>query len=366
MKLLLLIAAILTPFTTLYGESSVGDQIGQLLIPYVDGRDANEETFEFLRTYRPGGIILYNWSNGLTSPEQVKALTTGLQKQASELALPPLFIATDQEGGPVTRLRNGFTEFPENAALGRANSTKLVYDNAKQMGREMLEVGVNFTFAPVVDVNSNPNNPVIGIRSYGDSPELVSRLGLAATRGFSDAGLFCCLKHFPGHGDTAIDSHDSLPVLDKTRDALDQVELVPFRTILNNAPAIMTAHIRLPKLDRACCATLSKPILTGLLRDELGYKGLIITDSLTMGAILEECGDLGEAAVRAFEAGCDLLLIGGRTLNNSSESVHEKDLVSVRSALLTAIQEGRISEERLRASLDRIRSFKEKLQIEKA
>ncbi len=364
MRLLGMLAVFSVMFTLLKAEMFLEEKIGQILIPYIDGEVADETTYEFLNTHRPGGIILYNWSNTLDSPQQVKSLSFGLQEQAGELGLAPLFIAADQEGGLVARLRNGFIEFPGNAALGRANSEELTFLSAKKMGRELMGVGVNFTFAPVVDVNSNPDNPVIGIRSYGDTPELVSRLGLAASHGFSDSGIISCLKHFPGYGDVDIDSHESLPILNKTRDALTELELVPFRKILNESPAIMTAHLRIPDLDPDYCATLSKTILTNLLREELEYKGLIVTDSLTMGAILEDCGDIAEAAVLAFEAGSDLLVIGGRTLNDPNEPVHDRDLCCIRQALLDAVKHGRITEQRVQESVDRILSVKKSFQVD--
>lgn len=359
---LLSVAALLC-MLLMRAEARIEDQIGQIIVSYIDGDKANESTFEFLHTHRPGGIILYNWSNILETPDQIKALCLGLQDQARAADLPPLFIAVDQEGGLKARLRTGFTEFPGNAALGRADSEELAYISAKEMGHEMMEVGINFTCAPVVDVNSNHDNPVIGIRSYGDDPDQVTKLGSAASRGFSDAGVISCLKHFPGHGDADIDSHLSLPVINKTRADLDEVELLPFRTILNHSPAIMTAHLKIPEIDERNPATLSKELLTTLLRNEWGYEGLIVTDSLTMGAICETCGDIGEAAVRAFEAGNDILLVGGKTGDGFRDSSHDQDLICVRDALINALRTGRISEQRLQQSLTRIAQTKKQFCI---
>ena len=366
MKLTHLFTTALLFFTTTGSALTVEEQIGQLLIPYVDGETADDSTYAFLRSYQPGGIILYEFSNGLHSYKQTKDLAIGLQKQAAELNLLPLFIAADQEGGRVARLRHGFTEFPGNAVLGKANSEELAFLSAREMGCQMLEAGVNFTFAPVVDINSNPNNPVIGTRSYGDTSELVTRLGKAASLGFSSAGVMSCLKHFPGHGDVTIDTHDALATVDKSREELEALELIPFREIGNRSPAIMTAHLRIPLLDPNRCATLSKPILTDLLRNEMGYNGLIITDSLTMGAVIEDCGNIGEAAVRAVEAGSDLLIIGGRKLNDPNEPIHHEELLQVKQALLKAVHDGRITTERLQESVDRILKAKEEWHIGKA
>ncbi|MCH9608580.1 MAG: Beta-hexosaminidase [Chlamydiales bacterium] len=362
-KITFIVTALFTLFSTLQASLTIEEQIGQILIPYIDGEKADETTYKFLATHRPGGVIFYNWSNKLESPQQTEALAFGLQMQAADLEIPSLFISTDQEGGLVTRLYNGFTEFPGNAALGRADSVELAFLSAKEMGLEMKEVGINFTFAPVVDVHSNRNNPVIGIRSYGDNPALVTRLGLAASYGFSAAGIVSCLKHFPGHGDVEMDSHESLPTLKKCRDDLDALEFVSFRTILNESPAIMTAHLRVPELDHDCCTSLSKAIVTHLLRNEWGYQGLIVTDSLTMGAIVEECGDIAEAAVQAFEAGSDLLVIGDQRLNSTEKPLLSRDLSCIRNALLKALYEGRITIQRLEESVDRILRVKKQFHI---
>ncbi len=365
MKLLAALGVLSMAFSVAEAETklTIEEQIGQTLISYMDAEEIDDTTHEFLSKQRLGGVIFYNWSNKLDSYEQVKALALGLQEQAEKLNMPPLFISADQEGGLVARLRVGFTEFPGNAALGRTDSEELAFTSAKLMGQEMMEVGVNFTFAPVVDVNSNRDNPVIGIRSYGESPELVTRLGLAATHGFAASGVISCLKHFPGHGDVDVDSHCSLPVLHKPKRELDALELAPFKAILNESPAIMTAHLRIPELDCNCCATLSKTILTDLLRNELGYQGLIVTDSLSMGAVLEECCDIGEVAVRAFEAGSDLLVIGGKTLNDEDEMSHNQELLFIQQALLHAVDEGRISLERLEESVERILKTKRRFSL---
>lgn len=343
---------------------SLEEQVCQLILPYVDGEYADESTYEFLLKSRPAGVLLFRWSNGLNSPGQVRDLTKGLQQQARELGLPPLFIVADQEGGLVARLQQGFTEFPGNAALGRTDSERLAFLSAQEMAREMRAVGINFTLAPVVDINSNPDNPVIGIRSYSSDPDCVARLGKAAQEGFASAGVISCLKHFPGHGDTSVDSHKGLPWLNKTRAELEECELIPFRKLVKSSPAVMTAHVRISSLDSGCCASLSKPVISELLRKQLAFNGLVLTDSLTMEAIVRECGvDIGEAAVKAFEAGSDLIIMGGRTLNDSESPLHTGELKYIQRALVEAIQKGRIKYSRLRDSLDRIMVLKKTYNI---
>ena len=336
-------------------------KIGQLLIPYVDATCIDESTYDFLSTYKPGGIILFKFSNSLHSQDQVKELTSGLQHQAEELNLPPLFICADQEGGRVTTLPDGFTHFMDNGKLGHIDSETLTYQSAKKVGVKMLEMGVNFNLAPVVDIHSHHANPIIGCRAYGSSPEIVAKHGLMATCGFAESGILSCLKHFPGHGGVDVDSHKALPILFKSRAEIEAFELIPFKAILNASPAIMTAHLRVPALDPHHCATLSKKIVTGLLRNDMGYRGLIVTDSLTMGAILEECSDIGEAALLAFEAGADLIIIGGRETELRYDPQHEKDLNAIQSSFIKAIKSGRITLKRLEESLSRIEAAKSNL-----
>jgi beta-N-acetylhexosaminidase len=349
---------------------SLSEKVGQLIITYINGTAVDKKIECFIRENLIGGILLFNWSNSLESPEQIKKLTDQLQNEAIKNNLPPFFIAADQEGGAVVRFKNGFTEFPGNRSLGIAESVALTKQAYQVMGREMRQVGANFAFAPVVDVNSNPDNPVIGVRSFGDDPELVAKLGTAAVEGFSEAGIISCIKHFPGHGDVSVDSHLKLPTSNKTIEELQKSDLIPFAHINNLSPAIMTAHISIPSIDERC-ATLSKPILTDLLRKKMGYKGLILSDSLTMGGIVEQCGDIGEAAVQAFEAGCDLLVVvGGKKTtkydpsindeNMDPRSQHIQDIRAIRLALIQAIKTNRISIDRLHESLTRIMEAKEK------
>ncbi len=322
------------------------DQVGQLLMTYIDTKEANEESYTFLKKYRPGGIILYDRYNGLTSKEQVKDLISGLQSQAKELGLPPLIIAVDQEGGVVNRLKQGFTNFPGNPELENVED---VERTAFLMGQELKEVGIHLNFAPVVDLPTHPNSP-LKKRSYSSDPKIVAKLGAAAVKGFTKSGIHCCLKHFFAIGAADLDTHESLPRVEGVN---LEAHLYPFKAI--KAPAIMTAHVVIPKLDEKPI-TLSKRIVTNLLRNEIGYEGVVITDSLTMGAIVEASGDIAKAALQAFEAGNDILLIGGRTLEGGEAHLDELD--AIQGALAEAIQSGQISENRLNDSFKRIGSLR--------
>jgi len=334
-------------------------KVGQLFMTYFDGQEVNEEAARLIKEMHIGGIIYYNWANDLSDPKQVEQLSSGLQALADEHIGIPLLIAVDQEGGLVARLQGGFTEFPGNAALGRTEQSELAYEAAKAMGTEMRAVGINLNLAPVVDVNSNPLNPVIGVRSFGDNPELVATFGEASMKGYRSAGVIPCLKHFPGYGDVSVDTHKALPVVSKDLDELLQTELLPYRLLSSTAPAIMTAHILFTALDGKNCATLSPTILQGLLRNTLGYDGVLITDSLTMRGLLE--GN-EEVVIRAFEAGHDILLIGGRDLLNKTEEESGVDeILRFYHSLLDAVRSGRVTEERVDQSVERILALKQRL-----
>jgi beta-N-acetylhexosaminidase len=262
----------------------------------------------------------------------------------------PLFISVDQEGGLVVRVTEGATIFPGNMAVGATGDARLAREVAEASARELLAMGVNMDLAPVVDVNSNPRNPVIGVRAFGSDVQLVSRLGAETVRGLQSVGVSAVGKHFPGHGDTDVDSHRDLPVVPHPAERLRSVELVPFEAAMQaGVDGIMTAHLYLPALEpRADVpATLSREILSGLLRGTLGYRGLILTDALDMEAIKKN-RSAAEAAVQAFEAGADLLLVAGITAEDRAR------LGEGPPALLAAVQSGRVSRERLDTSVLRV------------
>jgi beta-N-acetylhexosaminidase len=276
-----------------------------------------------------GGVALF--SRNVSSPEQVAALTAELRS---------LVVAIDEEGGDVTRLEHERgSSYPGNFALGVVDDVELTEQVAAAIGGDLAAVGVNLNFAPVADVNSNPRNPVIGIRSFGSEPELVARHVAAFVRGLQGAGVTACVKHFPGHGDTEVDSHLDLPTVAGDLDAA----LLPFRAAIDaGARAIMTAHIRVPELDDVP-ATLSRRILHDLLREELGFTGLVVTDALDMKGV----ATVGmEAAVLALAAGADALLLGPGLGPEPVEHAHR--------AIVEAVSTGRLSEERLAEAAGRV------------
>jgi beta-N-acetylhexosaminidase len=321
------------------------EKIGQLFMLGFAGTTVSDELASLITRYRPGGAILFR--RNLESPEQIVTLTNGLQVLSPE---SPLFISIDQEGGRVSRLPAGFTIFPPCAALGRCDSTELAYQAAAATAKELRAVGINMNMAPVLDVDTNPHNPIIGDRAFSRDPEQVARLGAAVMAGLHDHRVIACGKHFPGHGDTSTDSHVELPVVTAPAERLRAVELYPFRyAVERGLQTIMTAHVRYPALDAQVPATLSRPILTGLLRDELRFTGLILTDDLEMRAIVDHYG-IGDAAVRAVQAGVDMLLV----------CEDRARAVEAMVALHRAVETGTIPESRIAASLQRIRLVKDR------
>jgi beta-N-acetylhexosaminidase len=280
------------------------EKVGQLFMLGIHGTEPSKEVRALFKTYHPGGVILF--SRNMEDPEQAAHLANALQKLAPRM---PLFVSIDQEGGRVARLPKGCTAFPGQGVLGRAASASLAYDFAQVTAEELRAIGVNMNLSPVLDVNTNPRNPVIGDRSFGSDPELVETLGLAVIAGLQDNGIMACGKHFPGHGDTAADSHKELPTVSHAIERLRDIELRPFAHCIGNGlAAVMSAHVRYPALDPKLPATLSPAIMTDLLRKELRFTGLALTDDLEMRAILDHYG-IEEAAIRSLQAGADILLI---------------------------------------------------------
>ncbi len=343
------------------------ERVGQLFMPAISSLSGNgtqemtPELESMLGRIHPGGVILF--ARDLSSVGQVVTLTDALQIEGSVLEhgdRVPLFISIDQEGGYLTRLPFG-PRMPGNMALGASRSAETTRKVAKAIGDELSSLGLNMNFAPVLDVETNQNNPVIGIRSFGADPDLVTELGDAYIAGMHDAGIICSGKHFPGHGDVDIDSHLGLPLENHTKARMNEVELVPFKSaIASGVDAIMTAHIIFPAYDNstnllddgtevATPATLSKPILTGLLREELSFDGLIITDAMMMKAIVDNF-KTGDAAVRAVRAGADIILYP-----DPVDEAYE--------AVLTAYQSDPEMKARVDESVRRILTMKEKYGI---
>jgi beta-N-acetylhexosaminidase len=348
-------------------EMNLEEKVGQLFVVVFRGEDANENAKALVQEMHVGGFVYYNWANGLTSPAQVKSLGEGLQKLAHETRLSiPLLITADQEGGIVARLTQGFTVFPGNKALGMTGNPELAKESAFAIGQELHAVGVNVNLSPVVDVNINPRNPIIGIRSFSDSPETVVTFGRKALEGYRKAGTIACLKHFPGHGDVEVDSHHDLPLINKSMEELRRVELRPFAELAAETDTIMTAHILVPALDPDNCSTLSKKTLD-FLRKDLGFQGVIVADSLVMQGVLKKCGAVDEAAIQALNAGCDILMFGGRQLvGGSNTELTVSDIRRIHHTVVEAVKSGRVSEERLNQAVEKVIQLKNKYLLKPA
>jgi beta-N-acetylhexosaminidase len=276
--------------------------IGRLLFVGIPGPTLDATTQRTLEDLHVGGVILFRRNVG--TPAEITALIDALHALPSQ----PL-VAIDHEGGRVQRLGEPFTRFPPAALVGRTGDSDIAYRVGHAMGIELASVGIDLSFAPVLDVHSNPANPVIGDRAFGSDPALVSELAIALMRGLHDGGVLSCGKHFPGHGDTEKDSHLELPVVRRSRAELEQTELVPFRAaIAAGVPMLMSAHVLYPALDADHPATLSRAILTDLLRGELHFDGVVASDDLHMRAIVNH-GSIGDAAVASLLAGADALLV---------------------------------------------------------
>ncbi|MGJ7441155.1 glycoside hydrolase family 3 protein [Aquipuribacter sp. MA13-6] len=335
-------------------------KIGQLMTGYAygatpDTADARNVALygvatpaEVVREFHLGGVIYFAWTDSVRDPRQIATLSNGLQQAArGSGAGVPLLISTDQEQGVVTRVGPPATPFPGSMALGAGRSPDDARTAAAITGQELAAIGINQDFAPVADVNVNPLNPVIGVRSFSSDPDLVAEMVAAQVLGYQrDGGISACAKHFPGHGDTATDSHTALPTIDHTRAEWEEVDAPPFRAAIEaQVDSVMTAHILVPSLDASGDpATLSAPIMSGVLRGELGYRGVIITDSLEMAGVRQQYGD-AEVAVRALEAGADVLLMPAAPM-------------AARQALLDAVASGRLTEDRLDESLERVLALK--------
>ncbi|HEY7832622.1 MAG TPA: glycoside hydrolase family 3 protein, partial [Ktedonobacterales bacterium] len=341
-----------TNASTMLDHMTLDQQIGQLFMVGFSGTSAPPAVLDLIATQHVGGIILF--ARNLRDADQTLALTRALQATARAVGHPaPLLIATDQENGIVRRLGPGATVFPGQMAQGAVADEGVTRDIARATGEELRALGITMNLAPVVDVANNPANPVIGVRSFGADPDLVARLGVAALDGYAAAGVAATLKHFPGHGDTATDSHLALPVIPHDMERLRAVELVPFRRgVAAGAPVVMTAHIALPVLTGSATlpATLAPAVLHGLLREHLGFDGVVMTDCLEMKAISATVG-VAAGAVLALKAGADLVLISHR---------HDRQVAGI-AAVRAAVADGALAPGRVRESAERVLRLKARL-----
>jgi beta-N-acetylhexosaminidase len=317
-------------------QNNYVDLAGQLIMVRLFGTELDPDTDAFLRQYKVRGACLFR--QNMTDAAQLTRLTGALRDAMG----PDALVALDQEGGAV--VRSTWVPAPPSAmALGAANDPLLAREVGAAVARAVRALGFNWNFAPVLDLNNNPHNPVIAERSFGADPETAARIAMAWMEGSESEGVACCVKHFPGHGDTHVDSHRDLPTVDKPLAELERFEFAPFRIAAPKASAVMTAHIVYPALDPQFPATMSRPILTGILRERFGYRGVIITDGMDMHAIAHRYG-AGEAAVNALVAGADMVMAIG-TRETQVETVH---------AIAEAIRSGVLPLDEVHARLARL------------
>ncbi|MWV45072.1 beta-N-acetylhexosaminidase [Paenibacillus sp. HJL G12] len=329
---------------------SLDEKIGQMFICGFHSLVPDDQIRKLIKDYHLGGVIYFR--RNIDELEQVASLSSSLQELAADNGDLPLWIAIDQEGGMVARIdHKKMSRIPGNMSLGATDNPEYSYEVSRISAEEMLQLGINMNFAPCLDVNNNPRNPVIGVRSFGENADKVAEHGAAVIRAFQEKGMSAAAKHFPGHGDTSVDSHMGLATVEHDLDRLQQVELKPFiRAIQEDVDVIMTAHVIFPAIEtEPIPATLSRSVLNGLLREDLDYKGIIVTDCLEMHAIAKFFG-VGEGTVKAVEAGADVVLVS-HTLSDQIEAFE---------ALKKAVQSGRISEKTIDLAVERILSLKQK------
>lgn len=331
-------------------QMTLEEKIGQLMIVGVNGTTFSKEMDILIRNYHVGGLIMMG-KNISTAPDMLKLINHS--KKANKDNKVPLFISVDEEGGRVSRLPAEFKKLPSNEQIGKRNDEEFSYRVGTYLSEVLNEFGYNMNFAPVLDVNSNPKNTVIGDRSFGADPEQVAMLGISTMRGMIDNHIIPVVKHFPGHGDTFLDSHTALPVVNTTLKELRELELIPFQKAIDEGvDTVMVAHILFPELDPDHPSSLSKAIITDLLRKEMKFDGVVITDDLTMGAIKNEY-TVPEAALQSFIAGSDLLLV-----------VHGyENEIRTFNTLKDAVETGVVSEDRIDESVRRILTLKKKYGI---
>ncbi|MDU0895118.1 MAG: glycoside hydrolase family 3 N-terminal domain-containing protein, partial [Anaerococcus sp.] len=358
-------------------QMTLEEKIGQMLMPdfrqwkqegqaaVQDLTEMNDEVAEIIDEFDLGGVILF--AQNVKTTEQTTKLIHDMQQVAinDQDGNLPLLTTIDQEGGIVTRLGTG-TNFPGNMAIGATKNEQSSYDTGLVIGRELNSLGINVNFAPSVDINNNPLNPVIGLRSFSSNPDLVAKLGVKMIKGIQENGVSVAAKHFPGHGDTATDSHYGLPKVDKSLEELKEAELKPFQAAIDNGvDMIMTAHISYPQLEKDTViskkdgsiigipATLSDDIITGIIRDKMHYDGIVITDAMKMQAIADHFGE-EDAVIMAIKAGVDIPLMPALLQKNSDL----EKLDNIVGRIKNELELGNISEKQINNSVYRILDLK--------
>lgn len=329
---------------------TLDEKIGQLFIVSMDGEEVNESTIRLIKDNKIGGIILFQ--KNIKDSKQLVTLVNLLKETNKDNPIS-LFLSIDEEGGRVTRMPKEIKKLPSSKLVGKTGKEEIGYDLGVALGEELRDFGINMNFAPVMDINNNPNNKVIGDRAFGDNPQTVGSLGRSVMKGLQNADIIPVLKHFPGHGDTAVDSHVDLPLINKTMESLESFEIIPFKEgIEEGADMVMMGHILLPLLDKENPATLSSIIIKDLLREKLQFNGVVITDDISMKAISNKYG-VGESGLKALKAGSDIVL-------SCYSSDKQFELIKY---VKDAVSSGLLSEEEIDKKVYRIIKLKKKYNI---
>ncbi|SFM22744.1 beta-N-acetylhexosaminidase [Salibacterium qingdaonense] len=327
------------------------EKVSQMLYIGLQGASLSTDEKSMIQA-GAGGIFLLG--GNIENETQLEQYMAGIKEADAETEIP-LFLGVDEEGGRVSRIPDTIENIPAAAVVGRSADEETAGEVGRLLAEKVKRFGFNMDFAPVLDVNSNPDNPVIGDRSFGSSPETVSRLGTAVMQGMKEENIIPVVKHFPGHGDTSTDSHVQLPVVDKTKEEVENMELRPFQqAVEEGADMVMTGHLLFPAVDEEYPASMSEEVITGMLREDMNFDGVVVTDDMTMGAIANQYG-MAEAAVQSVKAGADMVMTadaGGGTFEE------------IQNAMLQAVENGELTEARINKSMTRILRLKEDVSLD--